>query len=465
MPSHRDPGERRPQDPGLWFIVQALSRGSTASAAAIVLLALAQAAFADVRGASEAGGDPRRTRSGAALTAEVNPDEAAHAKSDSERVNESYQPKGIELGSFLFLPKIEVDETFSSNVYATEVDTKSDSITTIRPSMKLRSRFKEHELNFSLQAEQYLFATYTSDDRTEIQADLDGRYDFNSNTQASFSTEVYARHEDRGSPDDAHGVAPTPTQGVLNTLKFKHQRNRYTFQGEFESDRLSFDNVATANGAPVINTDRNRWELTARERASYEMAPGYAAVIELSENKHYFDSKLDRAGFDRNSSGYRVETGVGVDISQLIRGDFLLGYFHQEFKDSRLTDPEGLSVRATFNWTPDKLTLVVPSFSRTVSDTTTAQASALVHNAATVTVRHELRRNVVLTGFGSVAYDQLSGVENQNAMTYEVKGKAIYAFTPQLFVGGEIGYKTKASEAALASYDQTTVMLRIGVQY
>ena len=298
-----------------------------------------------------------------------------------------------------------------------------------------------------------------------MQANVDGRYDFDHNTQAIFSSELYSRHEDRGSPDDAHGLAPTPTEGMSNNAKLKHQVNRFTFEGGIESNRMTFGNVATSAGVPVINTDRNRWELTARERGSYELVPGYAAVLEVSENTHVFDLSQDRAGYNRNSKGYRAEGGVGVDISQLIRGDFLVGYFQQLFQDPRFTNPSGLSARATFNWTPDKLTIVIPSFSRSVSDTTTAQASALVRNTASMTVRHELRRNIVLTGYGSASYDQLAGVHKQDSTTYEVKGKAIYAFTPQLFVGAEVGYKTKDSEAVFGGYDQTTAMVRLGVQY
>jgi len=70
-----------------------------------------------------------------------------------------------------------------------------------------------------------------------------------------------------------------------------------------------------------------------------------------------------------------------------------------------------------------------------------------------------------VTGFGGLYYDQLTGVQNQNDMTYEARAKVIYAFTPELYVGGEVGFLSRRSEAQLQSFDQLTTMVKLGVQY
>ncbi|HYD31384.1 MAG TPA: outer membrane beta-barrel protein [Azospirillaceae bacterium] len=429
------------------------------------LLALAVPVVTQAQGLSETRADPRRQRSGANVTQEVAPGERTSTKPDSERLHDSYQPKGVDLGSFLMLPKFEVDEVYNSNLFATETDAKGDFVTVARPEVRLRSRFKEHALNIGALVEHYRHQRHESDNRTDGQVEVDGRYDLTAETAANYFGQIFARHEDRGSPDDARGLKPTPIQGFANRVGLKHQFGRYTVLSEVGLDRREFDAVTTSLGNRISNADRDRWELQARLRGSYEMFPGYAAVVETSGNSRRYDQDRDRNGFERNSNGYRVETGIGVDLSQLVRGDFLVGYFGQRYNDPRFTDPQGVSVRATFNWTPTALTIIVPSLERSINETTTLGASAMVRNSFNITVRHELERNIVLSAYGNVAYDQMSGVNDRNAWTYEGKAKAIYAFTPEIYVGAEAGYRDKQADAAGESFQQTTLMARLGLQY
>ncbi|WP_448188433.1 outer membrane beta-barrel protein [Azospirillum sp. sgz301742] len=404
-------------------------------------------------------------RTGAKITTETTTPGAAAPEQtdDSTRVHDSYQPKGIELGEFLLLPKIDVDEMYNTNFYATENDKKSEFITAIRPELKLRSRFREHALNVVVQAEQYLHRKYTHDNRLDLQAEADGRYDFSTETQANGYVRLFSQHEDRGSPDDTRGLEPAQTRGAINRFGVKHQFGRFTVGGDVGLNRRVFNSVETSAGTTISNQDRDRWESEARVRGGYEFIPGYAAITEASINSRRYDDRFDRRGFERSSHGYRIETGVGVDVSQLIRGDFLVGYLQQDYRDPRLSDPQGLSFRATFNWTPSTLTVVVPSLERTVNETTTTGASAMVRNGFSLLVRHELERNIVLTGYAGVFYDQYSGLE-QSSWTYEGRARATYAFTPELYVASELAYRQKDSQIVGQSFDQAVIMLRLGLQ-
>jgi hypothetical protein len=440
-----------------------LGCGSSFVALIGLSLALASPAMAQVRGQTAPGEDQRRVGSGARITSDTNPEEKG-GKADDERLHDAYQPKGVDLGLFLLLPKLELDEAYNTNLYAAQTDRKGEFVTVVRPELKLRSRFKEHALNIAVLAEQYLHRQYTDDNRLDAEVSVDGRYDFSSETQANVFQQFYARHEERGSPDDARGVKPTPTQGLVNRTSAKHQAGRYTFVGEVGVDRRAFEDVTGSTGTLIPNQDRDRWEFTTRGRAAYELFPGYAAVSELSVNTRRYDQAFDRNGYQRDSHGYRAEAGIGLDISQLIRGDFLVGYFSQDYKDPRFQDPKGVSVRATFNWTPTKLTIIVPTLERTVAETTTLGASSIVRSSASVTLRHELERNILLSGFAGVTYDNVRGVSNNNAWTYEARARATYAFSPELFAGGEVVEKIKKSEAAGGSFNQTVLMLRLGLQ-
>lgn len=416
-----------------------------------------------VQGATAPTVDPRRATSGAKVTAETAPDQDSAGGHDEKRVSESYQPKGVDLGLFLLLPKLENELTYNSNVYATRSNVKSDFIATVRPELALRSRFAQHDLSFRMMAEKYVYRTYKNDNHQDFQTDVNGRYDVQPGTELTLFSQYFSRHEDRSSPDEAGGVKPTPTQGFITRLGGKQEMGKLTLSGDITAQRLMFDRVATSSGTTVLNDDRDRWEVEGKLRGAYELFPGYAAVTQVSANTRRYDDAFDRNGFERSSHGYRVEGGVGVDISQLLRGDFLVGYLSQNYRDARLKDPSGVSVRATFNWTPDKLLIVVPALERSVSETTRSGSSSQVRTTGSVLVRYEAARNILLSGFLSAAYSENSG-QKPTDWLYEARARGIYSFTKELFVGAEAVQKIKQVQGETGGYNQTTLMLRLGLQ-
>lgn len=411
---------------------------------------------------SQTGADPRRQKDAAKITSEAAPDDAKGA-GDPERVDDSYQPKGVELGQFLLFPQLEVEEGYNSNVFASRSNPQSDFITRVAPELRLRSRFKEHSLNLLGRIEAFRFARFSDDDHIDGQFFADGRYDLNNNWEATGLLDFSKRAEDRGSPDAAGGKEPTPTYTTKLQTGTKIREGRYTFQAGFTASRLTFGDVETSTGATVDNSLRDRWEFLAQTRASYEMFPGYAAVGEISVNKRQYDSTYDASGYQRSSQGYRADVGVGVDISQLIRGDFLIGFLSQDYKDPRLKDPSGASVKAVFNWTPSRLTVVVPSLERSVQETTSRGASGMVRTGVSLVVRHELERNIVLTAITSVNRDDFKGT-NQTNWTYEGRLRGIWALAPEYYVGAELGYRQRTSNVQSSEYQQLVSLLRFGVR-
>jgi hypothetical protein len=409
--------------------------------------------------------DTRRQQSGAKVTDFRDQKTQDKGEDDAALLADPFQPKGLELGQFLLLPKVEVGEQYNSNVFGQRYDHKHDFITVVKPDIKLRSRFIEHELNLGFQMDDYRYLEYTDDNRTDFRGQVDGRFDFSGDTKATHYSQASFSHEDRTSPDAVDGKSPTPTTTYTNRTGIEHSEGRFKFSGEAWYDRKMFSATEQTTGLDTNNSDRDRWELQLVERASYEMFPGYSAIVELSENMHVFDRDFDRNGFDRDSRGYRAEMGIGVDISKLVRGDFLVGYMAQDFDDGRLKDVKGWAAKANFNWTPTKLTSVMPTLERTVGDTTTVGASGMVHTGLTLTIKHELARNIIVTGFGSASHDEFEGTKSNDYWLYEGGGTVVYSFMPEFYIGGEVKYKTKDAKEEASSFNQTTMMIKLGIQY
>ncbi|WPZ37236.1 outer membrane beta-barrel protein (plasmid) [Thalassobaculum sp. OXR-137] len=395
------------------------------------------------------------------ITTELNPGDDLAGKNDERRVEESFQPKGVELGQFLLFPSIEVGQEYNSNVFATKEDVRGDFATRVIGKARLRSRFREHALSAGAEVEQYSYWKYTDDSHLRAESFLDGRYDFSKDWEANAFLQAFKRTEDRGSPDDAGGNEPTPIYGLTTRLGTRWADGGFTYGVTGQGDRRIFGDVDTSNGTEINNSDRDRWEYQVTGRTEYEMFPGYAAIAQVSANTRQYDDEFDDDGVDRSSYGFRAYTGIGVDITQVIRGDFLVGYLQQNYDDERLSDPSGPAIKASFNWTPSRITLVVPSIERTVQETTTTNASSIISNRGSLLVRHELQRNIVLTGYAAATYEEFEGVDREDT-TYEARARFLWALAPEYYVGGEIGYRLRDSSNDRSSYDQTVATVRLG---
>jgi hypothetical protein len=413
---------------------------------------------------TQEGADPRRGTSKAATVAvETNPQDDKTGSRDPERVDESFQPKGIELGKFLLLPLLETEGRYNSNLFALRNNPKSDFITRLSPEIQLRSRFSEHAVNITAKAEKLWMSRFHSDNQVNGQLNVDSRYDFDRDWEGTGGIDIAHNHEDRGSPDEAGGKKPTPADSYAMVLGSKRRVDKYTFSGNVQVTRRVYGDVSTSSGTMIHNGDRDRLEVVGTGRASYEIFPGYSAIVELQGNDRRYDSEFDDNGFKRSSRGWQAATGIGVDITQLIRGDFVVGYLHQNYDDARYSDPHGLAFRAVFNWTPSRMTVVVPSFERSVQETTLLNASSIVRNNVSLVVRHEYSRNIVLTGVGSVSRDEFEGI-GRSDWTYEGRGRVVWALAPEYYVGGEASYRKRTSSTASAEYDQYVMLLRFGLR-
>lgn len=399
----------------------------------------------------------------AQLQREVNPTSDPRGRQDPERLAPSFRPVGIELGDFLLFPKIELDTAYNTNFFATDRNERATVLNVLRPEVQLRSRLPQHALTILGQLEAIYPWRYSDDARIDGLAEATGRYDLTDDASLTARFNMFSRHEDRGSEDDARGRKPTPTQGFTTELGGRIREGDFTFQVGSQLDRRTFENVSASNGRSIITNDRDRWEMSGFVRGSYEFIPSYAAVLQASVNRRTYDNARDQNGFERDSTGWRLEGGVGVEITNLLRGDFLVGWLQQDYRDPRLSDPSGPSVRAQLNWSPSRLTLVVPSIERSIVETTSANVSARVRTSTSLLVRHEYARNILLTGFLSANHDKFEGI-NRTAWTYEARGRMIYAMTPETYWGAELGYQARASELVDNDYKQTVFLLRLGFQ-
>lgn len=415
-------------------------------------------------GAGSALAQTKDSHNSAPITQEQDPSADPDGRNDTQRVNDSYQPRGVELGQFLLFPAIEMDTSWSSNVFATPHDAKSDRFLRVTPSARLRSRFTRHELNFYGELEKFIFDRYTKDNRLNGTATADGKLDIQKGWEATANVSYVDKAEDRGSPDVAQGLHPAKTHTLSAQAGTRLQQGRMLYQAGVSVDQIDIANAMRANGQVIDNSGRDRTEYEATGRVGYEMFPNYYALVEGAVNSRDYDNRVPGTTYKRSSDGYRVESGVGIDVTDLIRGDFLVGYMAQNYDNPGFSDPSGFSFRARFNWTPSRLTVIAPSLERTVQETVRAGSSGIVRTAAGVTVRHEFARNFVGTFIGNVAYENYQA-SSDDSWSYDARVRGIYTITREFYVGAEARYRQRDSDSGTTDYKQTTLMFKVGARY
>lgn len=425
----------------------------------------AQPASTFTDGTTTSGTDPRRLGNTSRVAGEILTDNDPSASPDQHRLANEYQPKGIEAGSFLVFPEATFDRIRSNNIYATKNNRIGDWVSRSKAGFRAQSRFNMHKLDFSGDLEKLWYENEVANNQLNGRLAIDGRYDLERGSELTGYATAYTQHEDRGAADATGGVTPTRIFGNVQTIGGRTTTGSWIHSSEITRMQLQFDDVSGGSTRTIRNSLRDRTEYKGTGRTAYEIFPGYYAVGYATVNRRDYASAVSLGNVDRSSNGFGVYSGAGVDLTQLVRGDFLLGYIRQNYESPALKDPSGFAVRMTLNWTPDRQTLIVPSLDREVLESTSTGVSGILRSSMSLLVRRELQRNIIVTGFGALNKDQYVGSEAPS-YGFETRGTLTYAFNANLFTSGEIGYrKRKADSTAIVSgFDQVTTMLRLGVR-
>ena len=173
------------------------------------------------------------------------------------------QPKefpGIPWGSFLVFPEVSLAATYDDNIYAERpyVPTRSslahDVIYTLSPSIALKSKWTQHELNFDAGGDFDRYRTHDSEDVNDYWLGFDGRYDISPNTNIFGGARHSHDHEDRstaGARDPAYQTEPTLYDHEEAHLGVAHSFGAYRLRMGGTYDRYNYKDSTSFLGTPI----------------------------------------------------------------------------------------------------------------------------------------------------------------------------------------------------------------------
>jgi len=375
-----------------------------------------------------------------------------------ERPRPDYDPVGIRLGGFMLLPDLTVQESYNSNIFATQANEKSDFITAVTPTLDLRSNWNNHALNLHADSTLVRFADNSSENFTDYTLGADGRVDVLRDLRLFGGAGYQLRHEPRSSPDDQGGTEPTEYEVYGSNLGIEKEFNRLSLRLDGKLERYAYDDLRAVNGGLIRASERDRDQKEIGLKAGYEIGPLRKVYVSAAYNTRDYDSLT--GGFNRDSDGYLITLGTQYDIDGIIFLDGYVGYRRQTYDDARLNKLDGWASGLKLTWNVTRLTTITGRLDRDISETILANSSGYFTTRSELRADHELLRNLILSASLGYQNDSFQGISRDD--DYYLAGLgAKYLINRNFTLSGGYTFRTRESNLAGSDFDENVVMLRL----
>lgn len=317
----------------------------------------------------------------------------------AERARPEYEQIGGRLGSFILYPRIEASAAYDDNIYAQPDDRTDDFIFTVTPSARLRSQWKRHLLDVGAQFSRNFYAENSSENTSTMQVDGIAGLDVSRQTRIRLTALAGRFTESRTDINSVSGLnAPTQYDRITTRGTLDQNFNNLAIVLDAGIQRLRYSNN---NAGALDQSFRDNSLKDASLRVRYDTGAGASAFIQISADQLRYDDKEVVFGgvvnrLERDSDGYRAEIGAAFELTSLIYGDARIGYLHRNSFDPTLRDVSGISFGANVLWNITPLTSVRLVADRSVEDSSSRIVAGNLRSQGTLTVDHELLRNLIL---------------------------------------------------------------------
>lgn len=332
-----------------------------------------------------------------------------------DRPRPDYDALGLRAGAFLVLPKAEVSVAYEDNVFAEEVNPRSDWVTSFAPSVQVESQWARHAVSARLSANTYQYGKYDDNSSTTASSQIKGRLDVVRGTAITgglgFDHLVEPRSS-ASSPFDA--VEPIRYNQASADLGFSREVNRVRVSGAVHYRSYVFQNARSLLGTKIDEKYRNNAAWEQQLRVDYALGPTLALFVNGTHNSWAFKAPTNPLDVGRDASGYALTTGADFEITQLARGQVQVGYLDQNYEDPRVGDTSGLSLSARVEYFPSQLLTVTLNAKRAAQSTGVFGAGGVVNTNFGLQGDYELLRNLILTARVQYYDDDYRGLDRQD---------------------------------------------------
>jgi hypothetical protein len=372
----------------------------------------------------------------------------------TERARPELDPLGIRAGGFMMYPRLRLSTAYDSNIFATRTNREDDIIILVEPQVTFNSDFPRHAMNFGAGGQVAFFLDESDENYQDLFAFLSGRLDVVRDAAIDGQLRVDRLHETRDSPEDPGARKPQRYVRGLAALGYRQSFNRLSFRvgGQFQT----FD-YSSVFGLPD-DRDRDRYEANAR--VGFQVAPRINLFTEGAYNWVRYDEDVDRNGFERDSDGFAIRAGVGIEITAVLFGEVFGGYRKQRYDEATFDDVDGFNFGGRLTWNPTGLTSLTFTGSRDIEATTQSGAAGNFQTDLGLRVDHELMRSVLVNARVGWRRDDFQGTNREDDT---LRAGAGITYQLNRNIGVDLDYGFTDRDSSINALDYSRHVVRLGV--
>lgn len=385
----------------------------------------------------------------------------------TERRHSDLEALGHSIGGFTLFPKFGYNSEYNDNIFDTEIKQKRDYIAHIQPGFKLKSDWARHMLKLDVNSDLGFYSDNPDQNYEDVNLHLSSRVDVLRDSTLNLGFSFYKSHEERNSPDQQGGAAPTAYITNGWNLSYKHKFNRFFTKVGINAQHVQYDNTPAFIGGTINNQDRNHWHYQPSIRLGYEIQPQYDAYIDFRFTGIDYDERFDDNGFERESTGYEAIIGFAFDATGLLSGDIAIGYQYKDVVDNRLSRIAGLTGLLNLEWNVTPLMTIHSSIYRAIWETTQAGSSGVFVTNMNIGVEHELLRQLLLSADFDYNVQQYNGFdrtvhnEDRDEGSYSIRVGGKYIFSRFLSLDLSYQFRKRNVNRDLGDYQTNQVFLNL----
>lgn len=387
-------------------------------------------------------------------------DRPERAESVIEHPRADYDAAPIQVGSFEIFPTLELGEAYDSNIFVTKDRHKDDAIGTIRPIVNIFSNWGRHAVSITTFGDVNFYSQHADENYNNAVIDVSGRYDIMNQTWLSARGGYQRLAETRTSPLAVNGSEPT-TFGV-GKAGLTAYRGVGKLKANVDYDFKRFDYDATPSTRGLLDqSSRDRLEHVAGAKLGYEVTGNMKPYVRGSYNVRNYDHNPTH-----NSDGFEAVVGAEADFGGITSADVYVGWMQQYYDDfttkKTISSPK---MGGRVDWNVTGLTSVAIEATRSIEEVASDVFNSYYQTGGSVTVTHELRRNILLEG--SVAYSHLdfNGSRDREDDSIVTGIGARYLINRSLYSDLFYNWERRYSTEDDSNYTRNVVTARLGIRF
>ncbi|QCQ99551.1 outer membrane beta-barrel protein [Brevundimonas sp. SGAir0440] len=384
-----------------------------------------------------------------------------HAVAVRDRPQPAYDPLGIRAGGFTAFPRLQSGVVHDDNVFAAEDNRQPATTLRVTPEVLIRSNWSRHALETHARAEIDRNLDFDSENTTDWSLGGAGRLDIVRGVDINLAADYAHDHEAR----TAAGAGPVARRPITfdlasASLAATRTRGRLRLSAKAAVLRYDYRDGLSDAGAVIEQDDRDRTVARLTGRVDHALSPATALFVQVARDDR--DYRTVAGSPERSSSGHEALAGVDFELSALIRGEVAAGYIRQDFQDTAYGDLDGFSGRARLSWFPTQLTTLTATAARSVEDTGVIGSAGALRTDLSISMDHELLRNLILTAETAWSEDDYNGLDRTDTRL-AASFSAIYRLDRRYGLTAGLTYLDQSLSGAAAERTYRSTRLSISI--